>query len=119
MRPPPVSETNQWSFRLLKPSAMPTVRNPGRLRNPIDAFIQGKLKSNGLEFSPDADNVTLMCRVYLALTEGKWRYRDYVIQCLNDDVPYDQFLLEQLAGEEMKSTIGAQPMQCDRKPCDA
>ena len=28
-----------------------------------------------------------------------WRYRDYVIQSLNDDKPYDQFILEQLAGD--------------------
>ncbi len=30
-----------------------------------------------------------------------WRYRDYVIQSLNDDKPYDQFLIEQLAGDEL------------------
>ncbi len=30
-----------------------------------------------------------------------WRYRDYVIQALNDDLPYDQFLTEQLAGDEL------------------
>jgi hypothetical protein len=29
-----------------------------------------------------------------------WRYRDYVIDSLNRDKPYDQFLLEQLAGDE-------------------
>jgi cytochrome c553 len=28
-----------------------------------------------------------------------WRYRDYVISALNRDKPYDQFLLEQLAGD--------------------
>ncbi len=28
-----------------------------------------------------------------------WRYRDYCIDCLNDDVPFDRFLLEQLAGD--------------------
>ncbi len=28
-----------------------------------------------------------------------WRYRDYVIDCVNDDVPYDRFILEQLAGD--------------------
>ena len=28
-----------------------------------------------------------------------WRYRDYVIRSLNADKPYDQFLLEQLAGD--------------------
>ena len=30
-----------------------------------------------------------------------WRYRDYVIRACNKDVPYDQFLIEQLAGDEI------------------
>jgi Protein of unknown function (DUF1553)/Protein of unknown function (DUF1549)/Planctomycete cytochrome C len=30
-----------------------------------------------------------------------WRYRDYVIQSLNDDKPYDVFVTEQLAGDEL------------------
>jgi len=30
-----------------------------------------------------------------------WRYRDYVIQSFNEDKPYDQFLREQLAGDEI------------------
>ena len=29
-----------------------------------------------------------------------WRYRDYVIRAFNEDKPYDQFVLEQLAGDE-------------------
>jgi len=35
--------------------------------------------------------------------EGIWRYRDYVIDALNEDIPYDRFLLEQLAGDETLS----------------
>ncbi|MFO0282655.1 MAG: PSD1 and planctomycete cytochrome C domain-containing protein [Acidobacteriota bacterium] len=31
-----------------------------------------------------------------------WRYRDYVIRAFNDDKPYDQFILEQLAGDEYR-----------------
>jgi mono/diheme cytochrome c family protein len=31
-----------------------------------------------------------------------WRYRDYVIRSLNDDKPYDQFVREQLAGDEIE-----------------
>lgn len=30
-----------------------------------------------------------------------WRYRDYVIRAFNDDKPYDQFVLEQIAGDEL------------------
>ena len=30
-----------------------------------------------------------------------WRYRDYVIQAFNADKPYDVFLTEQIAGDEM------------------
>lgn len=31
-----------------------------------------------------------------------WKYRDYVIRSFNADKPYDQFLLEQLAGDELE-----------------
>lgn len=30
-----------------------------------------------------------------------WRYRDYVIEAFNSDKPYDQFLREQFAGDEL------------------
>ena len=30
-----------------------------------------------------------------------WRYRDYVVNAFNDDKPYDQFILEQIAGDEI------------------
>jgi uncharacterized protein DUF1553/uncharacterized protein DUF1549 len=33
--------------------------------------------------------------------EQAWRYRDYVIKSLNDDKPYDRFILEQIAGDEI------------------
>ena len=32
---------------------------------------------------------------------GLWRYRDYVIRSFNADKPYDRFIREQLAGDEM------------------
>ena len=37
----------------------------------------------------------------LLLFEGMWRYRDYVVKSFNDDKPYDRFLTEQLAGDEL------------------
>jgi hypothetical protein len=30
-----------------------------------------------------------------------WRYRDYVIRAFNSDKPYDRFLLEQIAGDDL------------------
>ncbi len=30
-----------------------------------------------------------------------WRYRDYVVKSFNDDKPYDRFVAEQLAGDEI------------------
>ena len=42
-------------------------------------------ESNGHNRDPDKPNM--------------WRYRDYVIQAFNDDLPYDAFLREQIAGD--------------------
>jgi len=33
------------------------------------------------------------------LINDAWRYRDYVIRALNDDIPYDQFAREHIAGD--------------------
>src|SRR5262249_48893682 len=33
-----------------------------------------------------------------------WRYRDYVIASFNKDMPYDQFLVEQLAGDLLSAS---------------
>src|SRR5437764_6970428 len=32
---------------------------------------------------------------------GMWRYRDYVIKSILEDKPYDRFVLEQLAGDDL------------------
>lgn len=36
------------------------------------------------------------------LKPNAWKFRDYVIKSLNQDKPYDQFLKEQLAGDELE-----------------
>ncbi len=36
-----------------------------------------------------------------ALRTAAWRYRDYVVRSFNEDRPYDRFLREQLAGDEL------------------
>jgi hypothetical protein len=37
-----------------------------------------------------------------------WRYRDWVISAINDDLPFDQFTIEQLAGDLLPESTDAQ-----------
>ena len=37
-----------------------------------------------------------------------WRYRDWVIAAFNNDLPYDRFITEQLAGDLLPATTAAQ-----------
>lgn len=159
-----VSEQDRkfWAFQPPVAAAPPAVREAGRVRNPIDAFILKKLEEKGLTLAPEADRLTLLRRAsfdllglppspdetqaFLADTapdayermidrllasprygerwgrywldctgyadsDGKrnvdpirpfaYRYRDYVIRSFNADKPYDRFLLEQIAGDEL------------------
>jgi len=55
-----------------------------------------------------------------------WKYRDYVVTAFNEDKPYDQFVLEQLAGDEIPEPTHAsitatgfhRLMQWDDEPSD-
>lgn len=33
-----------------------------------------------------------------------WRYRDYVVRAFNEDKPYDRFIIEQIAGDELDAS---------------
>jgi hypothetical protein len=46
-----------------------------------------------------AESVTLRGLIF----HEAWRYRDYVVRAFNQDMPYDQFLREQIAGDLMAS----------------
>jgi hypothetical protein len=37
----------------------------------------------------------------IRVRDGLWRYRDYVVRALNADRPFERFLTEQLAGDEL------------------
>jgi hypothetical protein len=55
-----------------------------------------------LDVAGYVDTVGFDVDVDLIITsEGKWLYRDYVIRSFNEDKPYDRFLHEQLAGDEL------------------
>ena len=42
------------------------------------------------------ESITVFWRICLA-----WVYRDYVIRAFNQDLPYDEFVRQQLAGDGM------------------
>ena len=44
-----------------------------------------------------------------AIRPTSWRYRDYVIRAFNADRPYNEFLTEQLAGDEMFDYRASKP----------
>ena len=43
-----------------------------------------------------------------------WRYRDYVVRSLNRDLPFDQFVTQQLAGDEL---LTGPPTNLDEQDC--
>jgi mono/diheme cytochrome c family protein len=147
-----------WSFQPVVRPELPAVKNGGWIRNPIDAFILGRLEREGLTPSPEADRVTLIRRLSLDLLgllpsveevdvfladsrpnayellverllstpqygerwgrhwldlaryadsngftrdfgRSIWKYRDWVIDAMNRDLPFDQFTIEQIAGD--------------------
>lgn len=51
----------------------------------------------------------------IELRDGNWQYRDYVVRALNADLPYDRFLLEQLAGDELADWRNAREFSPETK----
>ena len=49
-----------------------------------------------------------------SLRPQAWRYRDYVIRSFNADKPWNEFIVEQLAGDEL---AGATHAETHRRPC--
>ncbi|MBI1786584.1 MAG: DUF1549 domain-containing protein, partial [Acidobacteria bacterium] len=79
---------------------------PGAYERLVDRLLQSPhfgehwgrhwLDSAGYSDAAGFDN----CFPVVELFDGMWRYRDYVVRALNQDKPYDRFLVEQLAGDE-------------------
>ena len=154
-----------WAFQRPTKAPIPVVQQPQRVRSPIDAFLLARLEAQGLNFSADADRLTLLRRASFDLlglppsleemdaflsdtaadayerlldrllesphygerwgrhwldaagyvdnryfdgdaatvyvNENIWRYRDYVVRSLNADKPFDRFITQQLAGDEL------------------
>lgn len=159
-------DRQHWSFqKAVKPEIRSLDPTTDRVRTPIDALALNRLREKGLDFSPDANRLTLLRRAYFDLiglppspevvaafladeapqayrnmidhllesrhygerwgrhwldvvgysdtgeidndlmtvvkNVGVWQYRDWVIRAINADMPYDQFISMQLAGDEM------------------
>ncbi len=44
-----------------------------------------------------------------------WRYRDWVIRAFNDDKPYDRFVMEQIAGDQLADRAGLERLGGDEQ----
>jgi Protein of unknown function (DUF1553)/Protein of unknown function (DUF1549) len=147
-----------WAY--VKPArpAVPAVKNPAWVRNPIDRFVMARLDKEELSPLPAAERARLIRRVYFDLIglpptiaqvdafvndtrrdafervvdellasphygerwarpwldlaryadsngfqrdgfRTVWPYRDWVIDAFNRDMPFDQFTIEQIAGD--------------------
>lgn len=155
------SGSNHWSFQPLVSVGVPIKLGNNRVGNPIDAFLDQKLRESGIQAGPAATKPELLRRITYDLTglppspaelreflqdtspsayekvvdrllaspaygerwaqhwldlahyadsngfeldadrPDAWRYRDWVIRALNDDVPYDRFVTLQIAGDEV------------------
>jgi len=150
-----------WAYQPNARPPVPSAAFPATGDNPVDRFIDERLKAEGLAPAPEADRAVLirrltfdvhglpptpeevdafvrdsdpqayeklvdrllasprygerMSRQWLDLvryadSDGyraddfrptAWRYRDYVIRSYNTNKPYDRFVQEQLAGDEL------------------
>ncbi len=153
---------NHWAFQPVKKPAIPEVKDPAWIKNPVDNFVLAKLEANGMKPNEAAAKTTLIRRIYFDLvglpptvgdvrnflndkspdafakvvdrllaspqfgehwarywmdvarysdTKGDaprqednryphaWTYRDWVIDAFNADLPYDKFIIAQIAGD--------------------
>jgi hypothetical protein len=150
---------HHWSFRPVKRTEPPAIKNKDRVRSPIDGFVLARLEKEGATLSSEAPRHTLVRRLYLdllglpptpeevnAFIEDKradfyerrvdrllasphfgerwgrhwldlarfaesdgyendrlrpdaWRFRDWVVDAVNRDAPFDEFTRLQLAGD--------------------
>ena len=78
-------------------------RSPNAYENLIDGLLASphhgeRLARHWLDLARYADSAGFQNDQTRA---NAWRYRDYVVNAFNSDKPYDQFIREQLAGDEL------------------
>ncbi len=110
-----------WAYRRIEDPAPPEVENEAWISHALDRFILARLEERGLAPVAAADKRTLLRRatfdlIGLAPSEADeniafrnaFRYRDYVIDSLNRDKPFDRFVHEQIAGDLMPAKTEAE-----------
>lgn len=60
-------DRNHWALQRVRRPNLPNVRQPGWVRNPIDAFVLSRLEAKNIEPAPAADKITLLRRASLDL----------------------------------------------------
>ena len=58
---------SHWAFQPVQRPAVPPVKARSQEGNPIDAFLLAKLSEAGLQYSPEADRVTLIRRLFFVM----------------------------------------------------
>ena len=98
---------DHWSFRPPRRVTPPVVKNPRWIRNPIDAFVLGRLEREGMSPSPEADRAALIRRVSLDLT-GLPPTPAEVDAFLGDDRPdaYERLVDRLLATPALRRALG-------------
>jgi hypothetical protein len=79
-------------------------RAPGAYERLVDRLLASprygeRWARHWLDLAGYADSEGILDADYVR--GAAWRYRDYVIRAFNSDKPYDRFLKEQLAGDEL------------------
>ena len=100
--PPSPQFVAQWSVRIQRPDGNLNQKEVGRL---IDQLLESP--HYGEHWGRHWLDLVRYAETNSYERDGAkpfvWRYRDYVIQAFNDDKPYDQFITEQLAGDEIRN----------------
>jgi len=87
-----------WAYQPLQRPSVPDVGGASVVKNPIDNFIQSRLRQDGLTVSNEADKRTLLRRVTIDLT-GLVPTREEISAFLSDSSPeaYDKVVNRLLA----------------------
>ncbi len=83
---PQIDPRDYWSYKVPQRPAVPVIKNPAWIQNPIDAFIAAEHDRRGLTPRPPAERSVWLRRVYLDLI-GLPPTRAQLQAFLKDDAP--------------------------------